>query len=74
MAVSAGHSHTAFLTCFGRVLVTGCNHFGQLGVGSQGEKVKTPKFVTELPPGTLIRLVECGTSSTVRKLIEIPIS
>lgn len=65
MAVSAGHSHTAFLTCFGRVLTTGCNHFGQLGLGIPHQKVKVPTMVNGLPVGTLIRIVECGTSSTV---------
>ncbi|CAL8091723.1 unnamed protein product [Orchesella dallaii] len=65
VAVSAGHSHTAFLTCFGRVLTAGCNHFGQLGLGIPDQKVKVPTMVNSLPAGTLIRLVECGISSTV---------
>ncbi len=68
MSVSAGHSHTTFLTCFGRVLSTGCNHFGQLGLGTSDQKVKTPQMISELPVGTLIRIAECGISSTVSKM------
>lgn len=63
--VSAGHSHTALLTCYGRVLIFGCNHFGQLGLGLKEGKVKVPTLLTSLPSGTLIRLVECGICCTV---------
>lgn len=65
VSVSAGHSHTAFLTCFGKVLISGCNHFSQLGLGIPEQKIKVPTMIGSLPAGTLIRLVDCGTSSTV---------
>lgn len=57
--ISAGYSHSGFLTSYGRVFVFGDNNDGQLGIGIEPRQSDGPIEITDL-------LVEAGIITNLR--------
>ncbi|PVD35390.1 hypothetical protein C0Q70_02352 [Pomacea canaliculata] len=58
VAAACGKNHTLFLTDRGKVLATGDNKMGQLGIGNQTQQVPCPMQVKYKGPP--IRRIACG--------------
>ncbi|XP_056436344.1 X-linked retinitis pigmentosa GTPase regulator-like [Gadus chalcogrammus] len=61
--IACGEDHTAVITDKGRLLMLGCNDWGQLGLGQQ-RAAFTPTFV-KASKSERVKLVACGRDHTI---------